>query len=114
MHELTRVPPGTALDYLAAVRDERAPVLAEHGHHLVGLWEVWGSDTEVCVLWATSLAAHVQLGKAEDVARGLAAAEDTDVFDERLREWRDRRSALTVAWREELLVPCPGAPLAPA
>jgi energy-coupling factor transporter ATP-binding protein EcfA2 len=40
VHELTEVRPGTALEYLAAVREERAPLLAEYGHQLVGLYEV--------------------------------------------------------------------------
>ena len=47
VHELTEVRPGTALDYLAAVREERAPVLAEYGHRLVGLYEVLMNDYEV-------------------------------------------------------------------
>lgn len=113
VHELTTVAPGRALEYLAAVRDERAPTMAGYGHHLVGLWEVWGSDTEVCVVWATSLADHVALGRAEDVARGLAEPTAGPPADERLVAWRTRRSALTTRWREELMVPCPGSPLAP-
>ena len=38
VHELTEVRPGSALDYLDAVRRERVPLIAEHGHQLVGLW----------------------------------------------------------------------------
>ena len=36
VHELTEVEPGTPLDYHAAVREERAPLLAEYGHTHVG------------------------------------------------------------------------------
>ena len=72
VHELTEVRPGTALDYLAAVREERAPLLAEYGHQLVGLYEVLMNDYEVCTIWATDADAHVRAGKARDVARGLA------------------------------------------
>ena len=53
VHELTEVRPGTALDYLAAVREERAPLLADYGHPLVGLYEVMMNDYEVCTIWAT-------------------------------------------------------------
>jgi hypothetical protein len=116
VHELTTVPPGGAADYLRAVHDERAPALTDHGHELVGLWEVLGGDTEVCVLWATSLDAHVALAKAEDAVRGFGPA-DGDVaagaaVDGRLAAWPSRRRELTVRWHEELLVPAPGTPLA--
>ena len=63
VHEVTEVRPGTALDYLAAVREERAPLLAEYGHQLVGLYEVLMNDYEVCTIWATDADAHVRAGK---------------------------------------------------
>ena len=53
VHELSEVRPGTALEYLAAVREERAPLMAEYGHELVGLYEVMMNDYEVCTVWAT-------------------------------------------------------------
>jgi len=46
VHELTEVRPGTALNYLSAVRDERVPLMAEHDHRLVGLWEVMMTDSQ--------------------------------------------------------------------
>jgi hypothetical protein len=71
VHEISEVPPGGALDYLAAVRDERASLLADYDHTLVGLWEVLLGDREVCTLWATDLDAHIALGEATDIARGV-------------------------------------------
>jgi hypothetical protein len=112
VHELTKVPSGGAVEYLRAVEGVRAPVLVDHGHQLVGLWENVFDDTEVCVLWATTLDAHVALGAARDAARGVAA-QPPDHVDERLAVWEQRRQALTSHWREELMVPCPGTPLGP-
>ena len=53
--------PGSALDYLASVRDERAPIMAEFGHTLTGLYEVLMCDHEVVVTWATDPDSHVAL-----------------------------------------------------
>jgi hypothetical protein len=104
VHELTEVRAGTALDYLAAVREERAPLLAEYGHTLVGLYEVLMNDYEVCTIWATDADAHVRAGKARDVARGLAAETDTP-GDPRFEAWHERARTWTVRWREELMTP---------
>ena len=41
----------------------RAPLLAEYGHHLVGLYEVLMNDYEVCTIWATDADAHVARGQ---------------------------------------------------
>jgi hypothetical protein len=79
VHELTEVRPGTALEYLDAVREERAPLLADYGHQLVGLWEVMMTDSEVCTVWATDPAHHVLLAKARDIARGLASSSASGV-----------------------------------
>jgi len=110
VHELTTVPPGTAGEYLSAVGEDWAPVRAEYGHTLVGLWEVLMSDSEVCTLWATSLEDHVRLGKAYDSAWGFCEGEDGD---RRLVLWDEERARRTTCWREELLVPCPGTLMGP-
>ncbi len=112
VHELTRVRPGAGPEYLAALREEWAPVMAEHRHELVGLWEVLLGDTEVCTLWATDLDAHVSLARAGDAARGHA--DEPVEGDERIGAWRERARRFTTRWREELMVPCPGTPLGPA
>ena len=104
VHELTEVRPGTALDYLAAVREERVPLLAEYGHRLVGLYEVLMNDYEVCTIWATTAEAHVRAGKARDVARGLASESDVE-GDPRFEKWHARAREWCVHWREELMTP---------
>lgn len=113
VHELTTVPAGGAVEYLRAVEGEWAPVRAEHGHTLVGAFETLMVDDEVCTVWATTLADHVGLGAALDVARGVAAPEDGATADDRLTAWESRRRSLTTRWREELMVPCPGSPMGP-
>jgi hypothetical protein len=112
VHELTEVRPGTALEYLAAVREERAPLLAEYGHTLVGLYEVLMNDYEVCTIWATDADAHVRAGKARDVARGLASETDTPA-DPRFEAWHERARTWAVRWREELMTPHVGSLCAP-
>jgi hypothetical protein len=112
VHELTSVRPGAAGDYLDAVRDEWAPVAAEHGHTLVGLYEVLLGDTEVCTLWATDLEAHVAMGKSADAAAGHGGGGVEG--DDRIARWRTKARSFTTAWREELMIPCPGTPMGPA
>jgi hypothetical protein len=109
VHELTEVRPGTAIEYLDAVRTVRAPLMAEYGHQLVGLYEVMMNDYEVCTVWATDAESHVRMGKARDVARGLANAEEAGVAgDDRIEDWHRRSRTWATRWREELMTPAPG------
>ncbi len=112
IHELSRVQPGAALDFLAAVAEEWAPVMADHGHRLVGAWEVLFGESEVCTLWATDLDSHIALCRATEAARGFASPGAT--ADERIPAWRERMRPLRTDWREEVLIPCPGSPMGPA
>lgn len=110
LFESARVRPGAALDYLEAVRTERAPLLAEHGHTLAGLYEVLFCDTEVVTLWAVSLDDHLATQRARDAALGL---DDEVEADPRLLDWGKRaRDYLEGRWRETLLAPFPGSRLA--
>ena len=114
VHEMTEVRPGTALEYLDAVREVRAPLMVEYGHHLVGLYEVMMTDIEVCTVWATEPADHVRMGKARDVARGVAngAAAGVD-GDSRIEEWHQQARQWTTRWREELMTPAAATLCAP-
>jgi hypothetical protein len=98
VHELSEVRPGAALDYLAAVRETRLPLLADYGHALVGLYEVLMTDVEVVTIWATDPAGHESLMRAAD-----------DGGDERIAQWhKHARTAGRTRWREELMTPYPG------
>ncbi|GAA4044260.1 hypothetical protein [Nonomuraea soli] len=111
LYESATVRPGAALDYLAAVREERLPVLREHGHDLVGLYEVLMCDNEVVTLWGTTIDAHLAVQRARDAALGL---DDEVAPDSRLLDWSKRaRDYLEGPWRETLLAPFPGSRLAP-
>jgi hypothetical protein len=95
IHELSEVRPGAGPDYLAATRELRVPAMAERGITVVGLYDAVLTDTEVCTIWATDLAAHTDLLRAGDPWPATA------------RQWCTR-------WREELMTPGPDSPLASA
>lgn len=94
VHELSEVRPGAGPEYLAATLAERVPAMAARGIELVGLYDAVLTDTEVCTIWATDVATHTAL---------LC---DGDPWPARARAWCTR-------WREELMTPGPGSPLAP-
>ena len=98
VHELSQVHPGAGPDYLAALEEEWEPVAAEHGHTLVGAFEVLFTDVEVVSVWATSLDDHIAFESGHD---------------DRVGRWRSRARSFLSGWREELMVPGAGSPLAP-
>jgi hypothetical protein len=100
VHELSRCKPGAARGYLAAVRDEWLPVLADHGHSLVGLYEVLLTDSEVMTIWACDSSSHCDLMEAT-----------VDGTDDRIAGWRTRARDFLTDWREELMTPHPISPL---
>lgn len=111
LHEVARVRPGAGPDYLAAVREERAPILADHNHRLVGLYDVLLGDSEVVTFWGTDLDSHLELQRSRDAALGL---DDEVEADERLLSWqKSARQFLDGPWRETLLAPYPGSRLSP-
>lgn len=111
VHELTEVRPGAARDYLAAVAEERGPILEDYGHTLTGLYEVLMTDREVVTTWATDVDSHVRLARAHDATRGVGAGEHDG--DERLTRWDRTARGLATRRREELMTPCPGIPIGP-
>jgi hypothetical protein len=100
VHELTEVRPGAQRDYLAAVAEERVPLMAEHGHTVTGMYEVAMNDTEVVTVWATDVSSHVQLQQASAI-------------DDRLVAWGTRARTFTTRWREELMTPHPASAIGP-
>jgi len=97
VHEISEVRAGDALNYLALVRELRVPLLADHGHRLVGLYEVLLSDVEVVTIWATDPAGHESLMRAAD-----------EGSDDRIARWHGHaRDAGRTRWREELMTPYP-------
>lgn len=101
VHEVTRVRPGAALDYLGALVERLAPVLDERGMRLVGAYEVLMTDVEVVTVWVGSLEAHTALLRSDLDGPPLVAG------------YVESRRQLTTAYREELMVPGPGSPFQP-
>jgi len=93
VHELSEVRPGAGPEYLARTMAERVPAMAGRGIALVGAYDSILNDTEVCTIWATDLGTHTALLR------------DGDPWPTTAREYCTR-------WREELMTPGPGTPLA--
>ena len=109
VQELHTVRPGAALDYLAAVVEERVPVLREHGHRAVGLYEVLGSLTEVVMVWATTVPDQARLRRSRDGAYGLVAGGG----DARLAEWDRRAASFVTGGASQIMTPLPGTVYGP-
>lgn len=112
IYEVAQAAPGAALDYLAAVRDERAPVLAEYGYTPFGLYESRSVDDEVVVFWASDVDATLRVNHAHDAALGL---DDTVPPDDRHLAWQRRKAEFLLSGtrRETFMVPYPGTRHAP-
>jgi hypothetical protein len=93
VHEVTTVRPGTGRDYLEAMHREWRPVALDHGHRLVGMYEVLMSDTTVVTMWATDVEHHIQLMTSDDP---------------RIGDWREEARGYCTRWHEELLSPASG------
>jgi hypothetical protein len=104
LHEVLEVRPGTQLEFLAAVERERVPVMREHGHEVTGLYEVLSSPTEVVLVWATSVAAQVQLRKDRDTTLGLS---DEGTADDRLVAWERRAAGFVTGGTSPIMTPHP-------
>lgn len=109
VQELHAVRPGAALDYLAAVAEERVPVLREYGHRVVGLYEVLGSLTEVVMVWATTVPDQARLRRSRDGAYGLVAGGG----DVRLAEWDRRAASFVTGGTAQIMTPLPGTVYGP-
>jgi hypothetical protein len=110
IQHLATVRPGAARDYVEAIRAEWLPVVADHGHRLIGLYAGTYRHDQVCLLLATNEDARVSLQAAGDAACGYPEAASPDP---RIPAWWARaRSFLVGDWHEQLLVPYPGTPLA--
>jgi hypothetical protein len=110
VQHLATVRPGMARAYVDAIRDEWLPVVADHGHRLVGLYSGTYRHDQVCLLLATDEEARVALQAAGDAASGY---DEPVAPDPRIPAWWGRaREFLADDWHEELLIPFPGSPLA--
>lgn len=98
VHEVTTVRPGAGSEYLAAMHEHWLPVAYDHGHQLIGMYEVLMCDTTVVTVWATDVENHI----------GLMTSQDS-----RIAGWRSRAREFATGWHEELMAPAPGTTFAP-
>lgn len=101
MIEFSTTASGKALEYLAAVREERVAILADYGFTVAGLYEVAFRRDEVCTLWVGDTDGHVRYQRARDAALGL---DDPSLADERILAWETRSAELLGGRSEELLL----------
>ena len=104
VNEVLTVRPGSQLDFLAAVVEERVPMLAPRGVEATGLWEVVNNQHEVVLVWATSVDAWVQLRRDLDTTRGL---DDTGTPDEALTAWEARWAGYVTGGDTHVMTPLP-------
>ncbi|MEM7140424.1 MAG: hypothetical protein AAF548_05265 [Actinomycetota bacterium] len=104
VNEVLTVRPGAALEFLAAVVDERVPVVADHGMVPTGLYEVVNNQHEVVMVWATSVDAWVDQRQARDAALGL---DDAAEPDERLVAWERRSAEYVTGGDTHVMTPLP-------
>ncbi len=110
VHQVLEVRPGSQLEYLGAVVEQRVPSLAARGIHLTNLLEVVNNSHEVIVVWATYLENWVSLRKDFDTTRGL---DDSGTVDRSLLEWQQRELGYVTGGHTELMTPRPGSVAGP-
>jgi hypothetical protein len=100
-HDLVRLPPGRAPEYLALIEDRGVEAMRGLGIDLVGAFRVaMVNDSEAIVIWAIpSLAVWAEL------ERGWAAAGGE------VENWKRELVAMGADWRRTLMVDAPLAPL---
>jgi hypothetical protein len=108
LQERLHVRPGSTGEFLDAAASEYAPALADHGLETVGLYESIFSEDEVLMVFAGTRESIIEVGDAEESARGFGPAANAD---DRIVAWRSRAHDYVTSGRRELLSPCPGSPL---
>ncbi len=99
-HELVKVRPGSAAEFLERARDLAAPVLATYGWQLVGAFTTaMADDDEALLLWALP------------TWRAWADGETAHTTDTAVVKWRDAARDIVTSWHRILLVDAPLSPM---
>lgn len=104
VHEVLEVRPAARLEFCNLVATRRVPMMADHGHHVTGIYEVLSNTHEVVLVWATTVGAQTELRKARDAAWGLS---EEAPADERLREWELTAADYVTGGITQLMTPLP-------
>jgi hypothetical protein len=110
VNEILTVRPGSQLEFLAAVVEERVPLMEEYGQRPTGIYEVLSNQHEVVMVWASSIAAQRQIHQNRDTARGLC---DEGEADERLVRWDQRSAEWVTGGDTHVMTPLPGTVYGP-
>ena len=104
MNEILTVRPGSALDFLAAVHEQRTPLLADYGQHATGLYEVLNNQHEVVMVWATDIPSYLTYRKNRDTTRGLT---DDGTTDDRIVAWERTSAEFVTGGDHHIMTPHP-------
>ncbi len=104
VNEILEVRAGTALEFLAAVVEERVPLMREYGHEPTGIYEVLSNPHEVVMVWATDIPAQMTWRANRDAAHGLG---DEGEPDERILAWERRSADYTTGGATHVMTPLP-------
>lgn len=103
-NEILTVRPGSQLEFLAAVVEERVPLLADYGVVPTGLYEVTSNQHEVVMVWATDIAATTRYHQNRDTTRGLC---DEGEADDRIVRWEQRSAEFVTGGDTHMMTPLP-------
>lgn len=104
VNEILQVRPGTQLEFLRAVAEERVPLMEEYGHRPTGLYEVTSNQHEVVMVWATDLPSQLRMRRNRDHTHGLC---DEGEPDPRLPAWEARSAHFVVGGDSHVMTPLP-------
>jgi hypothetical protein len=104
VNEILSVRPGTPLDFLAAVVEQRVPLMESYDHRPTGLYEVTSNQHEVVMVWATDIPSQVRLRRNRDTTRGLC---DEGEVDERITAWEKRSAEYVTGGDTHIMTPLP-------
>ena len=104
VNEIIDVRAGSALEFLAAVNEERVPMMRGYGFEPTGLYEVISNPHEVVMVWAASIPAHVKFQANRDTSRGLSTEGEVD---DRIVEWERRSAEYTLGGATHIMTPLP-------
>jgi hypothetical protein len=104
VNEILTVRPGTQLEFLAAVVEERVPLLREYGHEPTGIYEVTNNSHEVVMVWATEIRHHTRFHQNRDTTLGLC---DEGEVDERTTAWERRSAQYVTGGDTQVMTPLP-------
>ena len=91
-------------EFLAAVVEQRKPLMGEYNHKATGLYEVASNQHEVVMVWATDIPSNVKWHQNRDTTRGLC---DEGEADERIVAWEQVSAQYVTGGDTNIMTPLP-------